>query len=583
MFALWRWVICPHMKKKLTILSPDPAVVREIQAQTGCHPVIARILANRGISSKSAIEGFLNPNLSDIQTFETLRDMDKAVARIAEALLRNEKILVYGDYDTDGVTATTVLYEFLSAAGASVAYYIPHRTLEGYGLNVFQIDNVIIPGKFHLVITIDCGSSSHEAVEKAARAGIDIIITDHHGISDPLPKAVAVVNPKRYDCPSTASYLAGVGVAFCLIIRLRRQLREIHFWGRKSEPNLKDFCDLVALGTIADVVPLINDNRIMTRAGLDIINTNPRPGIAALIHASAITKTALDAEDIAFKLSPRLNAAGRLDHATLAVKLLTTKNKDEAFALAKHLNVLNARRQEVEQKIFQEVLMYLSDTPEAFQKNAIILGKSEWHEGVLGIVASRLVEKFHRPAILISFHGNTGKGSGRSIPGIHLYDALCECSPCLETFGGHAMAAGIRIKKEKIQKFRDCFEENIAAQSTGHDRIPELTVDSLLTFDMISEKLMDELTLLQPFGQDNPEPLFCAKNVRVTHSKIIGNGHRRLSLVQGGNAAAHPLNAIWFNPDGDDQTRQHFDKLVFKLRWNHWNGKKSLQAMVENH
>jgi len=569
------------MKKKLIILSPDPAAVREIQRQTGYHPVIARILANRDISSEAAIADFFNPSLGRIRSFESLVDMDKAVLRISRALLQNEKILVYGDYDVDGITATTVLYEFLSAAGANVGYYIPHRTEEGYGLNVFQIDNVIIPGKFNLVITIDCGSSSHDAVEKAALAGIDIIITDHHNIFDPLPRAVAVINPKRHDCPSSASYLAGVGVAFCLIIRLRQHLREINFWGRKSEPNLKDFCDLVAMGTIADVVPLIKDNRIMTRSGLEVINASPRPGIAALIQVSGVHKTALDAEDIAFKLSPRLNAAGRMDHAKLAVNLLRAKNRDDAFDLAKHLNSLNALRQEVEQKILQQILMYLNDAPDALHSSAIILGKEEWHEGVLGIVASRLAEKFHRPAILISFHGDTGKGSGRSIPGIHLYDALCGCSPCLEGFGGHAMAAGIRVKKENMQNFRDCFEKNIADQAKGQDFSPALTVDSRLTFDMITEKLMDELALLQPFGQGNSEPLFCAENVRVAYSKIIGNGHRRLSLVQG-TAKASPLNAIWFNVDSDNLERQQFDRLVFKLRWNHWNGKKSLQAMVED-
>jgi single-stranded-DNA-specific exonuclease len=225
--------------------------------------------------------------------------------------------------------------------------------------------------------------------------------------------------------------------------------------------------------------------------------------------------------------------------------------------------------------------MFLNDTPETLQGGAIILGKDDWHEGVLGIVASRLVEKFHRPAILISFHGDTGKGSGRSIPGIHLYDALCGCSAFLEGFGGHAMAAGVRIKKENIQGFRECLERTIAAQSTGQDLSPELIVDSRLTFDMITEKLMDELALLQPFGQGNSEPLFYAENVRVAYSKVIGNDHRRLSLTQG-TMATPPLNAIWFNPGSDNLSRQQFDRLIFKLRWNHWNGKKSLQAVVED-
>ena len=574
------------MKKQMEILSPDEATVQNIQKQTGYLPITARILANRRISSEKSISDFFNPSLHHIQSFKTLIDMDKAVERITDAISKNEKILVFGDYDVDGITSTTIVFEFLTAAGADVVYYIPHRIEEGYGLNVRQIEHVVIPGEFNLVITIDCGSSSHDAVDRASQAGIDIIITDHHTISDSIPKAVAVVNPKRHDCPSESSYLAGVGVAFCLLISLRKHLRDIDFWKNQpgpdlSEPNLKALCDLVALGTVADIVPLIHENRIMTKAGLEVINTCPRPGLDALIKLSGINKSTVNAEDIAFRLSPRLNAAGRMDHAQLAVQLLNTKDIDEAFTIAKTLNAMNTRRQEIEQKIFHHILMYFKEEPEVTNKNAVILGKQDWHEGVLGIVASKLVEKFYRPVILISFKENIGKGSARSIPGINLYDALCQCSQYLEGFGGHPMAAGLSIKRENFKAFQNQFEKIIKTMTTGHVLRPMIRIDCRLDFDMISDRLIDEISSLQPFGLDNPEPLFCTEKVDVSFSKIIGKTHRRLTLRQRHSKSNKTVNAIWFNVEGENLNKQYFDSIVFKLRWNHWNGKKSIQAMVE--
>ena len=569
------------MKKQMEILNPDPITVQNIQKYIGCHPIIAKILANRGILTEKSISAFFNPSLRNIKSFETLIDMDKAVERIAQGILNKEKILVFGDYDVDGITSTTLLYEFLTTAGADVTYYIPHRIEEGYGLKVHQIEHVVIPGAFNLLITIDCGSGSHDAIDYARQSGIDIIVTDHHTISDTLPGAVAVVNPKRNDCPSGSSYLAGVGVAFCLLISLRKHLRDIHFWDDRPEPNLKDVCDLVALGTIADIVPLINENRIMTQAGLEVINTSPRPGLDALIKLSGINKTTLDAEDIAFRLSPRLNAAGRMDHARIAVQLLTTKNVDKAFTLAKTLNTMNLQRQEVEQKIFHHILMYFNEEPEQISKHAIILGKQEWHEGVLGIVASKLVDKFFRPVILISFKNDIGKGSGRSIPGINLYDALCQCSQYLEGFGGHPMAAGLSIKRKNLKAFQSQFEKVIETMTADHAFTPRIRIDCRLEFDMISDQLIDAFSLLQPFGQSNPEPLFCADKVDVTFSKIIGKNHRRLTLKQRNSKLKKTVNAIWFNVEGDDMHKNYFETIAFKLRWNHWNGKKSIQAVVE--
>ena len=452
------YAICPLMNKPMEIQSPDRSTIRRIATRAACHPIIATLLANRGITSPEAIAAFLHPSLGHIHSFETLIDMDKAVPRIAQAILGREKILVFGDYDVDGITSTTILYEFLTAAGADVTPYIPHRMDEGYGLKSCQINGTAIPGGFQLIITIDCGSASHDAVACAAQAGIDVIVTDHHTIYDSPPKAFAVINPQRADCPSGSVYLAGVGVAFCLLISLRKHLRKIHFWKNGSEPNLKDYCDLVALGTIADIVPLIHENRVLTRAGLDVINAAPRPGLASLIDICGINKPVIDAEDIAFRIAPRLNASGRMDHASLAVKLLCTRDADEAYAIAKSMHAMNTERQKTEQEILEFILMYFTHEPEHLDKKAIVLGKEGWHQGVLGIVASRLVERYYRPVILISFDGDTGKGSGRSIPEINLYDALCGCSEHLEGFGGHPMAAGISIRRENLPAFQQKFE-----------------------------------------------------------------------------------------------------------------------------
>jgi single-stranded-DNA-specific exonuclease len=570
------------MNKPMEIPGPDRSTIKRIATRAACHPIIATLLANRGITSKEEIAAFLHPNLSHIHAFETLIDMDKAVPRIVQAILDQEKILVFGDYDVDGITSTTILYEFLTAAGADVTPYIPHRMDEGYGLKACQISDVAIPGNFGLIITIDCGSTSHDAVACAAKAGIDVIVTDHHTIDDAPPKAFAVINPQRADCPSGSEYLAGVGVAFCLLISLRKHLRKIHFWKNRLEPNLKDYCDLVALGTIADIVPLIHENRVLTWAGLNIINTAPRPGLASLIDICGIHKPVIESEDIAFKIAPRLNASGRMEHASLAVQLLCTRNPDEAYTIAKSMHAMNAARQKTEQDILAYILMYFTHEPEHLINKSIVLGKQRWHQGVLGIVASRLVEKFYRPVILISFDGDMGKGSGRSIPGINLYDALCRCSEHLEGFGGHPMAAGISIRRENLPAFQQKFETIVKEMGGNCDSAPALHIDYLLDFDMISHQLMDEIDWLQPFGQGNPEPVFAAEQLDVVFSKIIGHNHRRLSLKQRHSRNGYTLNAIWFNVEGEDQHQKYYDRLVFKLKWNYWNGKKEIQAIIES-
>jgi len=510
-----------------------------------------------------------------------MKDMDIAMNRIFSAIKSNEKILLFGDYDVDGITATAILFEFFRWIGADVSYYIPHRTKEGYGLRVQHISDYALPNKIKLIITADCGSSSHHAVKAAWDNKIDVIITDHHNISEIPQHAVAVINPKRHDCHSGFDDLAGVGVAFYLLISLRKYLRDMHFWQNRPEPNLKKLCDLVALGTVADMVPLVKENRIFTWAGLNLINSADRYGINALIEACGIKMQPIDSQDIAFRLAPRLNAAGRIDHAKSAVKLLTTTEQETAKHIAGSLNSMNFKRQEIEQKILDEILLYIKKNQFLLSKKSLVLWNPDWHEGVLGIVASRIVKIYFRPVVLVAVKDDIGKGSARSIPGFDLYKGLQECSSDLEKFGGHSMAGGLKIRAEKLDIFQRNFEETVVNMTKPDDFVPTISIDYELNFDDISEKLIDELEFLKPFGTGNPDPLFMARNVKVLSSQIVGNNHRRMILGQSFGKAKRTFNAIHFNANTETPLNESFDRIAFHLGWNRWNNKKTAQIVIE--
>jgi single-stranded-DNA-specific exonuclease len=510
-----------------------------------------------------------------------LKDLDAAVQRILKAITGRERILIFGDYDVDGVTATALLYEFLKHAGAQVFYYIPHRRKEGYSLKVHHIPELLIPNGIQLVITTDCGSSSHDAVQAAKTAGVDVVITDHHQISEPLPPAVAVVNPKRQDCQAGFGDLAGVGVAFYLVVCLRKELRDMKFWHQIPEPNLKNACDLVALGTVADMVPLVEENRILTTTGLQVINAGNRPGLQALIRASGSGKSGIDAEDIAFRLAPRLNAAGRIRHAKAAVELLMTKDVQTSNQIAQTLAQLNTERQQTEREILDGIERHLEKYPALLQRKTLVLYHPQWHEGILGIAAARMAKRHYRPVVLISTQAAVGRGSARSIPGFNLYEGLCRCSGHLDGFGGHAMAAGLSIKADKIAEFQKSFEEAACTMTLPEDFIPAISIDDSLRLDEISEGLIDELESLKPFGPGNPEPLFMANDVLVLSSRILAERHRRMILRQSDSESRKSVAAIQFNVNLGLPFDHKFDRIAYRLRWNRWNGKKTVQVIIE--
>ena len=561
----------------------ETAESMDLASQIGCSPITASVLYNRGIDTYENALSFLNPSLNGIKSPFLLKDMDKAVNRISQAILEHRKIMIFGDYDVDGVTATTILYTFFKDIGCDVTYYIPHRLKEGYSFHANHVEKVLIPQNIDLLITVDCGADSHEAVEAANANNIDVIITDHHSVPALPPAAHAILNPKQADCESGLDQLAGVGVAFYLLIALRKHLRDIDFWQTHKEPNLKSFCDLVALGTIGDIVPLTGVNRIITKTGLDVINNSQRAGIKAMINAGKINKGSIDAMDVAFKIAPRINAAGRLEHAGMVVDLLCETDAGSVKATAETLNTLNTQRQSMERKTIEDIETHILENPSILEKKAIILFKQGWHIGILGIAASKLVNKYHRPVILIALDGSTGKGSGRSIPGANLVNLLHECSDALEGHGGHAMAAGLSIKTDNLEKFTQKFNLLVEKRLTEESLLKTINIDCNIQFQDITPVLLDELERLQPYGAGNKEPLFIAREITIVSSTIVGQNHRRLVLKSAsGNNDSH-IMAMHFNTEEIETYPNHFKHLIFKLQWNRWNNSKSIQMIIEDY
>jgi single-stranded-DNA-specific exonuclease len=568
------------MEKHWHILKPDPSRMRELCGRLKCSPIIAAILVNRNLQTPDGASKFLRPSIEHLRPPCGLKDMQAAVERVTRAIEKREKLMIFGDYDVDGVTAAAILFDFLLKAGADVSYYIPHRIEEGYSLKADHIDKVAVPAGIDLIITADCGSGSHAAVQRANAAGIDVVVTDHHRVSDTLPPAVAVVNPKRPDCTAGFEHLAGVGVAMALLICLRKHLRERGVWHTRSEPNLKALCDLVALGTIADAVPLIDENRIFVTAGIEVIRSGrARTGVIGILNSCRLSCRDVDAEDLAFKVIPRLNAAGRMDHALPAARLLLTENRETAKVIADSLDEMNNRRKDTERQILQQIRHYLKEHPQELNCRALVLSQEGWHEGVLGIVASRLVERHYRPVVLISTREGIGKGSARSILGFNLYRGLTACADQLENFGGHAMAAGLGIRTENISTFKAAFEQAVASAGADINPVQEIRIDCVLDFEQITEQLIDDIDALQPFGSGNTEPLFMAGDVQIKQSKIVGDRHRRLLLTQSGAGRSFP--AIQFNIDPNQALPKRLKKIAFHLQWNRWNGGKSAQMVID--
>ncbi len=516
--------------KAWVVRSPAaPERARDLAVQLDIPETFATLLANRGFTTAEEVQRFLEPSMGALLDAFTMRDMDLATDRIWQAIDAREPILVYGDYDVDGITATSLLASAFAALGAKVDYFIPDRIRDGYGLSVRGVD-LARRRRAKLIVTADCGITANDEVDLAREHGIDVIVTDHHEpLGDALPRAVAILNPKRRDCPYAFKELAGVGVVLKLVQGLAQ---------RRPHSLPADFVlenlDLVALGTIADVVPLRGENRIFAKIGLDRICTSTRPGIVALKEVAGLTARRVESGHVAYILAPRINAAGRLGNAESGVRLLLATDRVEALAIAEGLEEDNAMRKRIDESTLEEALDQLrSGGPDL--PPAIVLWSERWHPGVLGIVASRLMERFHRPTILVAADHEDGKGSGRSIPGFDLCQALQDCQGLLVGFGGHSYAAGLTIRAENLPAFRDALCRVVAERLGPDDYVPKLSIDGPLDLGACDEALVRFLDRLSPFGIGNSEPLFVAQDVELAQPPtVVSRNHLKLAVRQNG-------------------------------------------------
>lgn len=552
---------------------PDPHLVDLFSQSLNITPLAAHLLLQRNILTLEDARYFLQASLSLLPDPELLPQMTVACERLYRALIHQEKIAIHGDYDVDGISGCALLVEILRNLGADVEYHIPLRLAEGYGLSAEAIRGAAQRG-CTLLVSVDCGVSAHAEAELAQELGLDLIITDHHQPGTTLPVCLALINPHLPVSDFPYQDLSGVGVAFFLMAGLRRYLRNRGYFATFAEPDLRCCLDLVALGTIADIVPLTGVNRILVRAGLRLLNTDERNGIRALKTVAGVKEVTCGA--VGFRLAPRLNAAGRLEDAALGVKLLLENEQAQLNALAATLDEFNRERQALEQKTLDEAIACIEEQNSP-QRRSIVLAAAGWHSGVIGIVASRLVERYHRPVVLIALTDDgLGKGSARSVRGFHLYQALHQCAELLDGFGGHAMAAGLTIGESQLDAFISRFEEVATAGLTDEQLQPVLWHDGEKGLDVWSSQVVRELDSLGPFGAGNPQPSFVSSGCRVQHQRIVGQNHVRMEVTQ--NGAQCSAIAFGMAPRMDELTG--LIDVLYRPVINSWQGKESVQLQI---
>ena len=546
--------------------------------------IVGRVLAARGVDINEA-EAFLDPRLRRyLPDPLILRDMGRAIDRIIQALVAGENVAVFGDYDVDGATSAALLKRFFSAIGADLRIYIPDRMKEGYGPNGPALQRLAEEG-VKVTITVDCGISAHTALQEAAQAGLDVIVVDHHVAELQLPRAHAIVNPNRLDDTSQLGHLAAVGVTFLLIVGLNRRLRETGWFENRPEPDLRQWLDLVALGTICDVVPLTGLNRAFVTQGLKVLGQRRNRGLAALADVAGVREIP-GTFHAGFLLGPRVNAGGRVGEAELGAQLLSTENADEAVRLAARLDAYNHERREIEAGVLEEALSQ-AETQWLKPASPLIVSGEGWHPGVVGIVASRLVERYARPAIVIALKNGIGKGSGRSVPGVDLGKAVVAARQAglLVNGGGHPMAAGLTVEENRLAEFIAFVSERIERDVGQNGYSPSIGIDGSLTLGAVNEALMSDLKSLAPYGSGHAEPRFIFPSVRVARSNIVGNGHVRCFLA---DEAGGRLGGIAFRSAdralGETllQARNALLHLAGHLRENNWRGRSDIQLVIDD-
>jgi single-stranded-DNA-specific exonuclease len=554
-------------------LAAAPAVERLCREMRLPEP-LCRLLVQRGYSEPGAVKEFLRPTAAHIHPPETMAGMGDAVARLRRAVERGETILVHGDYDVDGICATALYVRALRMMGARAEAFVPHRLTDGYDLSDAGIRTASEVGA-RLILTGDCGIVAHEAIERARQAGIEVVVTDHHTPGPTLPTAVAVVNPNRADCPYPNKGLAGVGVAYKVCCALAAEV------GFPAE-RLACLVDLVAVATIADMVPLTGENRALVRWGLKVLPSTPNPGLRALLRSTGLAdKPEINAGQVGFILAPRINAVGRMAEALLGARLLLTDDAREADEIAAILETENRARQELDGRTLSQAMAMLDREYDAVRDWGVVLAGEGWHPGVIGIVASRVVEQIHRPTVMIALDGQAeGRGSARSISGFDMYLGMRACAPHLVRFGGHRAAAGCSIRPERVEGFRQAFNEQAHAQLTRELLVPELRIDLEVRLHEADAELLRLLRHAAPYGQGNPTPVFAVRGVGIaSYPRIVGRNHLKLTLASGGTR----LEAVgWGMGDRLRDVNPALGPIdvAFKLEENHWNGRTTLQARL---
>lgn len=558
-----------NVQKRWRVIPADQEKINRLHGELKIHPVLCNILVERGVETYAEARDFFRPQLSQLHDPFLMKDMDKAVERILTAFTTKEKILVFGDYDVDGTTAVSCMYQFIKSHHPLTEFYIPHRYREGYGISKAGID-FAFENKYTLVISLDCGIKSIELIQYAKQLGIDFIVCDHHLPDEILPPAVAILNPKQKDCKYPYKELCGCGVGFKLITALCQQLK-------LPEETAFEYLDLVATAIAADIVPITGENRILAYYGLKKANSNPNFGIKALSILGSFTKE-LQINNLVFIIAPRINAAGRMDDARKAVLMFVSTTYEEALLWAEQLHTDNTNRKEADLNITEEALSIIQGSDVLIKRSSTVLFQPHWHKGVVGIVASRLIDHYYRPTIVLTQSGDYVAGSARSVSGFNVYEAVHQCKDLLLGYGGHFYAAGMTLEKDKVDAFCEKFEEVV--QSTIHPEllIPEIVIDAEVFLSDLKQPFYDILCQMEPFGPDNLRPTFVARKVYNTGwSKVVKDAHIKFSVQQNGVR----MNGIGFNlAHKMPLLEKGAIDIVFKLDENEWNGEKSLQIKV---
>jgi single-stranded-DNA-specific exonuclease len=559
------------MEKRWNILTADAGKVNALHTALKINPVLCKILVQRGIETFDQAKDFFRPQLTALHSPWLMKDMDKAVERITSAFANKEKILVFGDYDVDGTTSVACMYQFLKKIHPHLDFYIPHRYREGYGVSKAGIDFAGENG-FSLIISLDCGIKSADLIAGAKKMGIDFIVCDHHLPDDILPPAVAILNPKQKDCLYPYKELCGCGVGFKLMCALAEKMN-------LPPAAALEYLDLVATAIAADIVPVTDENRILAFHGLIKANENPNPGIKALSKLSSLTAGTLTISNLVFMIAPRVNAAGRMDDARKAVQLFVAETEEESLLYAEMLHSDNTDRKEADKTITEEALSMINEKEEWKNRKSTLVFQPHWHKGVVGIVASRIIEHYYRPTIILTQSGEYAAGSARSVPGFNLYEAIHACREHLLGYGGHFAAAGMTLELDQVNAFREKFEQVVASTIDPELLIPEIVIDAEISLKDIRQSFYDILCQMEPFGPENLRPVFIIKNVTDSGwSKIVKEEHIRFSVKQG----PVTITGIGFGMAGKFnllQEKKTID-IVCKIDENQWNGEKSLQLRV---